>query len=294
MSLSSTGLACDDSMRCICMLFKGLPLGLDSRECEACPSKACSDTVLLQRVQEYIHAKSIYNSMVVSCDMAMHGGGVQASKSQHVMLISIYSRPKQHCADLMQYTWCQSILLCVHELVARLPTFVLPIILNPLSLHSICRNRPISADRISLFQIVLLPLPQMIFENFLVCSSCWTAFQMSSSAHHVEEHGVPDIHDVVAEVAAVRRLVIEAPAAKAAVVAVVARQAQVENRQHADLRAGLSARCVEERPDPVAIPAAAAPAVTPLLYLNPGDRHHRTPGTGNEPRRARLPMSACK
>ena len=77
----------------------------------------------------------------------------------------------------------------------------------------------------------------------------------SCRAHHVEEHGVPDIHDVVAEVAAVGRLVVKAATAKAAVVAIIARQAQIKNRQNADFGARLAACRVQVRPYPVAVPA---------------------------------------
>ena len=55
--------------------------------------------------------------------------------------------------------------------------------------------------------------------------------------------------------AAVGRLVIEAAAAEAAVVAVIARQAQIKDRQHADIRAGGAAGFVEKRPCPISVPA---------------------------------------
>lgn len=74
----------------------------------------------------------------------------------------------------------------------------------------------------------------------LACPQAFPEAQRRSEAQHGVEQYVPPVDDILAEVAAVSDAHVSATA-EAAVVAVVARQAQVKNGQQLDLLAGLPA-----------------------------------------------------
>lgn len=100
----------------------------------------------------------------------------------------------------------------------------------------------------------------------------------TSTAHHVVEHCVPHVHDRVAKVPAVRRLVVETAAPKGPMMRVMSGQRHVEYGQNPYVVTCRPAGCVDVRPHPIPIPAHA-PGIA-LFTLKESDKTKEEAGHG--------------